>query len=148
MSMTKVEIEINDPILFTTDIPVRVSDLNYGNHLGHDSVLTIMQEARVMFYRALGFENELSFEGDVGQIIANATLQYKSEAFLGDVLVANVAVSNVTKVGFDMLYQLVNKVSGKEVARGRTGIYCFDFKKRRVVSIPEGLQKKIQQTFP
>lgn len=146
--MTKVDIEIIDPIIYSTEVPVRVSDLNYGNHLGHDSVLTLMQEARVNFYRAAGFQNELSFEGTVGQIIANATLQYRSEAFLGDVLVINISVSNVTKVGFDMLYQLVNKISGKEVARGRTGVYCFDYEKRRVASIPESLLKKIQPILP
>src|SRR5688572_15228209 len=120
--MARLSIELPETFIFTTEVPVRVSDLNYGNHVGHDSILTIMQEARVEFYRKLGFKNELSFEGVVGQVIADAAIVYKSEAFMGDVLICQIAATDFTKYGFDILYLLTNKVTGKEVARGKTGI--------------------------
>lgn len=70
---------------------------------------------------------------------------YKAEAFLGDTLTVKINVTDLNKCGFDMLYLVVNKATGKEVARGKTGIVCFDYEKRKVVSIPEGLRKKIQE---
>src|SRR5690554_5189218 len=120
--MSRIQIDLQNNYLFTTEITVRASDLNYGNHVGHDRILTLMQEARILYYRSLGFKNELNFEGPVGQVIADAAVQYKSETFLGDQLIIKVGVSDFNKYGFDMHYLIENKATGKEVARGKTGI--------------------------
>jgi acyl-CoA thioester hydrolase len=141
--MARVELTLPDKFLFTIDIQVRVSDLNYGAHVGNDSILTLMQEARVCFYRQLGFKDEISFEGSVGQIITDAVIQYKSESFLGDVLTISIAVEEVNKYGFDMLYLITNKATGSEVSRGKTNIVCFDYDKRKVASIPPLLKQKL-----
>lgn len=143
--MARITIDLPETFLYTTEIPVRGSDLNYGNHLGHDSVLTIMQEARLQFYRHLGFKNELSFEGPVGQVIADAAVVYKSESFLGDVLVCSIAAADFTRYGFDLFYRITNKATGKEVARGKTGIVCFDYEKRKLAVVPEILLSKLQR---
>jgi acyl-CoA thioester hydrolase len=137
--MPRIQISLPPTVLFTAEVQVRISDINYGGHVGNDSILTIMQDARLIFYRAKGFKNEISFEGSVGQIIADASVQYKAESFLGDQLLINIFVDEITKYGFDMLYQIINKENGKEIARGKTGIVCFDYQKRKVASIPDSL---------
>jgi acyl-CoA thioester hydrolase len=137
--MPRIQISLPPTVLFTAEVQVRISDINYGGHVGNDSILTIMQDARLIFYRAKGFKNEISFEGSVGQIIADASVQYKAESFLGDQLLINIFVDEITKYGFDMLYQIINKENGKEISRGKTGIVCFDYQKRKVASIPESL---------
>jgi acyl-CoA thioester hydrolase len=144
--MARITIELPSDFLFTAEIPVRASDLNYGNHVGHDSILTIMQEARLLFYRQLGFKNELSFEGPVGQVISDAALVYKSESFMGDILICKIAAADFNKYGFDLLYLLTNKETGKEVARGKTGIVCFDYDKRKVASVPQVLLDKLRHS--
>lgn len=142
--MARIHIDLPEKFLFTAEIAVRVSDLNYGGHVGNDSILTLMQEARVQFYRSLGFPNEISFEGSVGQIIADAAIQYKTQTFLGDVITIDIGVGEFNRYGFDMLYRLTNKATGKEVARGKTGIVCFDYSKGKVASIPVSLLGKLQ----
>jgi acyl-CoA thioester hydrolase len=144
LAMPRIQLDFPERFLYATEIVIRASDLNYGNHVGHDAILTLMQEARIDFYRSRGFQNELSFDGTVGQIIADAAIQYKSESFLGDVLLIKIAVADFTKYGFDMLYQIQNKVTGKEVARGKTGIVCFDYARKKVASIPDVLLKHLQ----
>lgn len=141
--MPRIQVDLPDEFLFTTEITVRAGDLNYGNHVGHDTILSFMQEARVRFYRSVGFKNELNFEGAVGQVIADVVVQYKSESFLGDQLVINVGVLDFSKYGFDMYYLIENKLTGKEVARGKTGIVCFDYDTRKVARIPEVLKQKL-----
>lgn len=141
--MARISIDIPETFLFETEIVVRASDLNYGNHVGHDSILTLMQEARLLFYRKLGFKNELSFEGSVGQVISDAAVVYKAESFLGDELTCRIAATDFNKYGFDLLYLLINKSTGKEVARGKTGIVCFDYDKRKIALVPEILLKKL-----
>lgn len=66
--MSRIEIQLPEKFHFTTEIVVRVSDLNYGNHVGNDRILTLMQEARTLFYRSMGFESEVKLEGFIGQI--------------------------------------------------------------------------------
>jgi acyl-CoA thioester hydrolase len=137
--MPRLTIDLPDNFLFTAELAVRASDLNYGNHVGNDSILTIMQEARIIFYRSLGFKDELSFGAGVGQIIADAAVIYKSESFLGDVLTIKIGIKYLNKYGFDMIYVIKNKVTGKDVALGKTGIVCFDYAKRKVTLVPDVL---------
>lgn len=127
------------------DLSVRVSDLNYGNHVGNDSVLTLMQEARALFYKSLGFKNEIELDGPIGQVVADAAVVYKSESFFGDVLRIEIALGEFHKYGFDLFYKITNKATYKEVARGKTGIICFDYAIRKMATVPEGLKSRLVQ---
>jgi acyl-CoA thioester hydrolase len=142
--MARINIELPPSFLFTTEIAVRATDLNYGGHVGNDTILSYMQEIRVQFYRHLGFKSELNIDGSVGQIITDAAVVYKSESFLGDVITGNIAALDFNKYGFDYVYLLTNKFTNKEVARGKTGIVCFDYDKRKVVSVPEKLMNALK----
>ena len=141
--MARVELNLPDKFLYKTEIAVRASDLNYGNHLGHDQILTLMQDARVEFYRTLGFKNELNLEGQVGHVIADVVIQYKSESFLGDKLIINISVTDFNKYGFDMYYLVENAATRKEVARAKIGMVCFDYETRKIARIPEILKVRL-----
>lgn len=142
--MARIEIQLPEKFIFQTEIVVRVSDLNYGNHVGNDSILTLMQEARTLFYRSMGFESEVKLEGSIGQIVSDAAIVYKAESFLGDTLQIAIAVGDLNKYGFDLFYRITNKASHKEVAHGKTGIVCFDYSKRKIASVPEKLVEKLK----
>lgn len=140
--MARVELTLPDKFIFETQLTVRASDLNYGNHVGNDRILTLMQEARVLFYQSLGFKNEMSFEGSVGHVIADAVVVYKSETFLADVLRIEIAITDLTKYGFEIYYRITNQ-NNKEVALGKTGVVCFDFEKRKVAPVPGKLLEEL-----
>ncbi len=142
--MPRLQLDFPAEARFTCELTVRASDLNYGNHVGNDSILTIMQEGRIQFYRSLGYQNELHFEGQVGHLVADSAIVYKSEAFLGDALSIDIAISDFNKYGFDMYYRLRNKATGKDVAIGKTGMVFFDYEKRKVASIPAGFLEKVK----
>lgn len=142
--MTRIQLDFPAEVKFSCELTVRASDLNYGNHVGNDSILTIMQEARIQFYRSLGYTNELNFEGSIGHIVADVAVAYKAEAFLGDVLTIQIAITDYNKYGFDMYYRLINKESNREVAIGKTGIVFFDYDKRKVASMPVTFKEKLE----
>jgi len=141
--MARIQLKLPNRFQFETDIPVRFSDINYGGHVGNDTMLTLLQEARIHFFRSMGYENELSFDGSVGQIITDAAIQYKAESFLGDVLTVRIAALGFNKYGFDLVYLVTHRDSGKEIARGKTGIVCFDYAKKKVASMPQSLLAKL-----
>ena len=45
--MARVKLELPAQFNFRTNIPIRIQDLNYGNHVGNDAILSIMHEARL-----------------------------------------------------------------------------------------------------
>ena len=132
--MARVKIDIPEKFQFKTEIPIRISDINYGGHLGNDSVLSICQEARIQFLDQFGF-TELDVDG-VGIIMVDAAVQYKSEGFYGDILLIEIAITDVTKIGCDFVYRITNKKTQKVVAIAKAGIVFFDYEKKKVVPLP------------
>ena len=132
--MPRIKLDLPEKFPFTTEIPLRITDINYGGHLGNDAVLGIVQEARVQFLRRHGFTE--ADVGGAGIIMTDAVIVYKAEAFYGDVLVVEVAIQDLQSVGCDFVFRLTRKDSGKELARAKTGIAFFDYSRRRVVEVP------------
>ena len=132
--MPRVKIDLPEQFSFTTEIPLRVSDINYGGHLGNDAVLSIAQEARMRFLRSFGW-SERDVAG-VGIIMADAVVVYRAEAFYGDVISIGVAVDDIQAVGCDLLYRMVNSATSKEIARVKTGIVFFDYGIHKPARVP------------
>jgi acyl-CoA thioesterase FadM len=133
--MARVTIDLPEQFPFSTDIPVRISDINYNNHLGHDSIIALIHEARVRFLNAHGF-TELDIDG-FGLVMTDLVVLYKAEAFYGEILTIEVAIQDFTKYGFDLVYRITNKETNTEVARAKTGVLIYDYEKREVVGVPE-----------
>jgi len=62
---------------------------------------------------------------------------YKSEAFYGEVLIVKVATKNFHKYGFDLLFCVTEKKSGREVAHAKMAMLLFDSSTRKLIQ-PEG----------
>ncbi len=128
---------------FRTEIPVRITDINYGKHLGNDKVLTLASEARVQFIRHLGF-HEWDIAG-AGLIMADAAIEFRQEINYGDKLMVFVAASNIQRSGFDLFYKFM-KDDGHDPACAavvRTGMVCFDYVEKKVRRIPESFREKL-----
>ena len=140
--MARIKIQIPEKFIYKTEIPIRITDINYGGHFGNDSLLSIVHEARIRFFKSLGFE-ELDVEG-VGIIMIDAQIQYKQEGFYGDILIIEIALTEFTSVGCDFVYRVTNKNTNKEIALAKTGIVFFDYEKRKTASVPAEFKKKIK----
>ena len=133
--MPRIKIELPETFTFSTEITLYQIHMNYGGHLDNALLLTVVSEARQRFFKSLGY-NELNVEG-VGIIIADAALQYKSEAFHGEIMVVRMAVTKFSKSGCTVVWHMSERTSGREVARGKTGIVFFDYAARKVAPVPE-----------
>ena len=140
--MPRIKIELPSKFIFSTEIPLRISDINYGGHLGNDSVLSIFQEARIRFLNQFGY-SEINIEGS-SMIMIDAAIQYKSQGFYGDVLIVELTIDDMQRNGCDFIYRATNKLTGKEIARGKTGIVFFDYKKNKLCPVPEKFRKLIE----
>jgi acyl-CoA thioesterase FadM len=141
--MPRVKLDLPSRTVFTAEIPVRVTDINYGGHLGNDSLLSILHEARVQFLKKFGFTE--SNIGGVGIIMSDAVLVYKAEVFYGDLLTVEIGVDDLQAVGADITYRVL--MHGKEAARAKTGIVFFDYANRKIVQTPQAFKDLFGQSI-
>ncbi len=132
--MARIKLDLPADFPFTAELRVRITDINYGGHMGNDSLLGLLHEARVRFLAHFGLK-ELDIFG-LGLIMADSVIVYKSEAFPGEVLKIAVAVVDFNKYGCDFVYRVTEQASGREVARAKTGVVFFDYRKRAVQAVP------------
>ena len=53
--------------------------------------------------------------------MADVAIEYKGEGFYGDTLRIQMAATDLSKYGFDLVYHVTNQ-RGQEVARAKTGM--------------------------
>jgi acyl-CoA thioester hydrolase len=141
--MARIKIDLPAHFHYSTSIPIRITDLNYGGHVGNDTVLSLIHEARVQFLKHHGFE-ELNLAG-VGVIMNDVGIEFKQELFHGDVVTAHVAAGDFSKISFDLYYKLEKNAGDKTVtvATAKTGMVCYDYDKKKVAAVPVGVQEKL-----
>jgi 4-hydroxybenzoyl-CoA thioesterase len=139
--MPRIQIQLPSHFAFSTDITLYQSHMNYGGHLDNALLLTLVSEARVRFLVSLGY-TELNVEG-VGIVVADAALQYRSEAFRGEVMVVRMGATDLGSKGCDLVWSMTEQATQREVARGKTGIVFFDYASRQVAPMPPAFREKV-----
>lgn len=133
--MARVKLEMPATYPFRTDLTVRITDINYGGHLGNADLLALIHEARVRFLASFGY-SEVNVEG-YGTIMLDSVIVYKAQAFAGDVLTIEVAAGDFSRIGCDFFYRITNQATGADVAIAKTGVSVFDYENQKRVSPPE-----------
>lgn len=129
-----------DGYLFTYALTVRISDLNYGGHVGNSKVLDYFQEARAAYLADLGDYRELDIGGP-GIILPEAHLFYRAEMFNADHLQIGVRVSTIKKSSFRLEYRIER--DGMLTAEGYTALIAFDYQQRKPVRLPAEFMQRL-----
>lgn len=136
--MPRVRLKPLNQYPFSTKIAVRVTDLNYGGHLGNDSLLSLVHEARVAFLAIHGF-TEIDC-GGVSLTMGDVAIVYQGEAYAGDLLNIDVAAGEPSKSGFRLFYRLARASDGQKIAIAETGMVCFDYKTKKIRPLPKAVE--------
>jgi acyl-CoA thioesterase FadM len=139
--MARIKVELPEHFSFSTTIPVRITDLNYGKHVGNDTILSMIHEARVQFLQQFGY-GELDLAG-VGLIMSDVAIEFKNELFYGDAVKVSVAAADFSKIAFDLYYKLEKTSGDTLIAVAKTGMVCYDYNKRKVAAIPGEVVEKL-----
>ncbi len=139
--MNRLKVTLPDNFSFSTPLTIRLSDLNYGGHVGNDAILSILQEARQQFLRSRGQE-ELNIDG-YGLIMVDALIEYKKELNYADSIIVSVVAVDFDKMGFDFYYKIELIQEGKSIlaSRAKTGMLLYDYANKKKVPVSEELIK-------
>ena len=141
--MARIHIQLPPQFAFSTEILLYQSHMNYGGHLDNALLLSVVSEARVRFFKSLGY-TELDVEG-VGILVADAALQYRSEAFHGETLRVQMLADDFNPYGFDLVFSMTEKTSQREVARGKVGVVFVDPEHKRVALLPQAFRQRLDR---
>ena len=138
--MARIKITIPANIIATLTISVRITDINYGNHVGNDALVGIIHESRVQWLKQYNY-TELNIEG-VGLIMSNLAVEYTGESFYGDILEVSIAAAEITRVSFELYYHIQTTRNDQTItiAKAKTGMVCYDYGNKKVVVVPEKLR--------
>lgn len=134
-------------ILANIPLRIRITDINYGNHLGNDALVGLLHEARVDWLKRLSL-SELNVGGP-GIIMKDLHVNFKKECFWGDMLEVELTCTNLTTVSFELTYTVFRSNENQEalrecVATASTTLVCFNYERRKVSPVPEDLQKALR----
>lgn len=141
--MKKERIDFPERIIWKGSRTITASDINYANHMGNERILVWADEIRAAFLNSIGWD-EKSFHQGAGVIVANHTIVYQSEGFLGDEVQIEVGVDYLTEYSFDIIIRTRKTGAERNMIVLRTGVVCFNYQKREVQPIPEQFLQKLR----
>jgi len=142
--MSRVKLTMPDRFSFSTQIPVRITDINYGGHVGNDAILSLIHEARLQYLQHLGY-TELNLQG-LGLLMVDAAIEFKHELFYGNSLTIAVTAADISRSSFNLYYKMETVKEDKTVvvALVKTGMICYDYAAKKVASIPNDVRKSLE----
>jgi len=131
----RVKLKIPSFFHFQTLLTIRVSDLNYGGHLGNDSFLALAHESRVQFFKSINMTERDFFNRSL--IMSDSIVIYKSQGFLGDEVIIKISITNCRTHGFQLFYLFQKKEDGVDLAHIQTSMVFYDYKEGKITSFPQ-----------
>jgi 4-hydroxybenzoyl-CoA thioesterase len=132
--MARITVQVPETFNFAMEMDIPIAFINRGNHLGNDSLISCLNEARLAFMQAL-FGDPYTVDG-AAMINADLAVEYKSEAYHGDRLRIEVAANDFHKYGCDFVYRVSCLSDGRIVALAKTGMLLFDFDAKKLKPAP------------
>jgi acyl-CoA thioester hydrolase len=129
---------------FFHPVEVRYGDLDPQGHLNNAKYLTFFEQARVEYLINLGlFTKDQSFM-DIGVIIADAHITFLAPIRFGDQIKVGVRTSKFGNKSMTVEQNIVDNITGKELAKGEIVMAAFDYRNKKTISIPDEWRNKIK----
>jgi acyl-CoA thioesterase FadM len=132
-----------DQYYYSTPLTVRVTDINAANHLGNDSMISMISEARALFLYEFGVA-ETERDG-TGIIVTDLATTYRAEAHARDQLLFEVGVMDFNKYGGDITFRITRPKDKTLVAMAKSGFVFFNYKTSQVVAMSDEFRNKFDR---
>jgi len=142
--MPRLHLEFPEALFcYSTLLTVRVTDINAGRHLGNDSMISMLSEARARFLVEHGIREHDPI--DVGTIVTDLATTYKAEARAHDELLFEVGVTDFNQYGGDIVFRVSRPRDQVLVAMAKYGFVFFDYQRGQVVPMPDRFRHQFPQ---
>jgi four helix bundle protein len=140
--MSRLEIKMPEFYPFQHEMKIRKTDIAKDLHVSFASILDIVFEAHLRFFKYLGYEvtNVLG----LSLIFADATVLYRGELLEDDVVKIEVTADGFFDKGCDLYFHLTKNESKTLVSDVKIRMLFFDYSIRKVALVPPQFKSKIE----
>ncbi|MBC3884234.1 thioesterase family protein [Undibacterium griseum] len=132
-----------DQYYYSTQLTVRVTDINGANHLGNDSMISMISEARARFLYEFGIRETAN--NGIGIIVTDLATTYKAEAHARDQLLFEVGVMDFNQYGGDITFRITRPADQALIAMAKSGFVFFNYKTKKVMAMPDDFRAKFSR---
>ncbi len=118
-------------------------DINYGGHLGNDSLVSLLGAARVNMLYTMGMSEGQLGDGETGVIMSDLAVNFKAEAFMLEEVVIDTHIGEFSRTGFRIFHRL--KKEAVLVALAETGMITFNYSIRKIAPVPDIFLKTLEK---
>ena len=141
--MPRIKLQEQPRYEFKYEVALQPRDINYGGHLGHETLVALIHSARADLLRSLGFsENDLG-DGRTAMIMSDLAVNYQGEGFMFDAIRIESHVGEMTRTGFRIFHRVAR--GDKVLAFVETGFLAFNYLERKIVRVPQTFIKTLNQ---
>jgi acyl-CoA thioester hydrolase len=123
---------------FSTTIRVRWGDCDAFGHVNNASYLSYFEEARIDYWKAV--VPGVPFKG---MAIVHASVDFRGQAFPGDVLTIHAAITELRNTSFWAQYEV--RRGDAIMATGRSAQVFFDYATQKPSAIPDAFRQKVAE---
>tara|TARA_B100000212_G_scaffold337228_1_gene311733 strand:- start:13970 stop:14389 length:420 start_codon:yes stop_codon:yes gene_type:complete len=127
---------------FSTIIPFRITDHNYGDHVANNVFVEYLHEGRVQFLSSLGY-TEQDVEG-VSLILSELWVKYVNQAFYPDKLKLEMSATSFRGTRFDLLYRGFDQAEDLLVL-ARTEMAAINGETGKPIRMPEAFAERFRR---
>lgn len=134
--MSRINLQFPAPAIYSHPVRLRIGDINYGQHLGHDTLVSLLHDARCGWLATHDL-TELTVDGkSLGWVVADLTVNYRAEAFYADELLIELSIGAIGTKNAE-IFQRVVRSDGIEIAIAKVTVVFFDYVARKAAAVPE-----------
>lgn len=136
--MSRNNLAFPAPTIYSHPLRLRIGDINYGQHLGHDTLVSLLHDARCGWLATHGL-TELTVDGkSLGWVVADLTVNYRAEAFYADELLIELSIGVIGTKSAEIFHRVVRS-DGVEIAIAKVTVVFFNYETRKAAAVPENL---------
>ncbi|MCC7303139.1 MAG: acyl-CoA thioesterase [Bacteroidia bacterium] len=126
-----------------TPIQIRFKDIDALGHVNNANHITYLELARISYFEEVVGSN-INWN-EKGIILANSSIDYLSPVYLKEALKVGTRCSGLGTKSFTLEYSMQVERGGKtvEVAKARTVLVCYNYRKSQPMNMPPVWRKKL-----
>ncbi|MNO73632.1 hypothetical protein D3C76_646040 [compost metagenome] len=141
--MARLHLEFPEHLYcYETVLTVRTTDINGGGHLGNDTMISMISEARARYLYECHITEGVDADG-IGYVATDLATTYRAEAFARDKLRFEIGMMDLNKYGGDIIFRVTRIGDDTLIAMAKSGFVFFNYRERKVVPIPENVRKAL-----
>lgn len=124
-----------EKVLHSQSLKVRIDDINYGNHLGHDKLVSLLHDARCAWLHSHKLSEIKLGQDGLGWVVANLNVNYRAEAFFADQLTLELGLIKLGNKSVTLAQKVTNQHE-EVLATAEVTLVFYDYHQRQAVAAP------------